>query len=86
MNPASCKPKPCMPSASISHYFATLLPLQLNLSDNNIRAEGAQPLADALRVNASLTALDVRHNTVRDEGKALLQQAVQGRSGFDLKM
>ena len=37
-------------------------------------------------VSASLTALDVRYNTLSNEGEALLQQAVQGRSGFKLMM
>ena len=66
--------------------LATLLLLQLDLRENDIRAEGAQPLADALRVNASLTALDVRLNDLGGEGKQVLQQAVKGRRGFDLKV
>ena len=48
--------------------------------------KGAEAFADALRVNASLTALDVRYDSLGNEGEALLQQAVQGRSGFDLKI
>ena len=48
--------------------------------------EGPKAIADALLVHASLTALDVCYNGLGKEGKALLQQAVQGRSGFDLKM
>ena len=38
------------------------------------------------RVSASLTKLDVRYNRFCKKGTALLQQAVQGRSGFDLMM
>ena len=48
--------------------------------------EGPKTIADALLVNTSLTALDVRDNELGNEGYALLQQAVQGRSGLDLKM
>ena len=48
--------------------------------------EGPKTIADALLVNASLTALDVSLNSLGNQGNALLQQAVQGRSGFDLKM
>ena len=76
---------PPFDSASFARLF--LAPCsQLDLSENYIHAEGAKPVADALRVNASLTALDVRFNRLGDEAKALLQQAVQGRNGFDLKM
>ena len=70
---------------------------QLNLSDNVLcgvdifgrgtyTTDGINAIADALCVTASLTALGVRCNSLGNEGKALLQQAVQGRRGFDLKM
>ena len=48
--------------------------------------EGIIAIADALGVKTSLTALDLRYNELGNESKAPLQQAVQGRSGFDLKM
>ena len=46
---------------------------------------GINALGDALLVNVSLRALDVSCNELGKDGKALLRQAVQGRSGFDLK-
>ena len=59
---------------------------ELDLYNNGIGSTGAEALGSMLLVHASLTALDVRHNFLGNEDKALLQQAVQGRSGFDLKM
>ena len=59
---------------------------ELELWSNSITITGAKSVAAYLAVTASLTALDVGYNNLGDEGKALLQQAVQGRSGFDLKM
>ena len=57
------------------------------LYGNEITVTGAESVAALAVTTASLTALDVRYNnSLGDEGKALLQQAVQGRSGFDLKM
>ena len=49
-------------------------------------SEGIKAIAEALKVTASLTALDARYNTIGSEGKALLQDAVSGRAGFDLKV
>ena len=77
--------------ASAILSLLTLLPdllccTQLDLSGNNIGAEGAKPLADALRVCPSLTALDARYNGLGDDSRALLQDAVKGRAGFDLKL
>jgi len=45
-------------------------------------------LADLLgSVSGSITALDVRNNSsLGDEGRALLQETVKGRAGFDLKL
>ena len=57
-----------------------------DLSHEKLGPKIAKPLAEYLSVTASLTALDVRINRLGNEGEALLQQAVQGRSGFDLKM
>ena len=75
--------------------FWPLSLLQLNLSDNQLcgltrigggtyNAEGVKALADAIAVSASLTKLDVRYNSLGADGKAALQKAVDGRSGFDL--
>ena len=66
--------------------LACLVPLQLNLSLNDIDAEGAQPLADALRVNASLMRLDVSSNYLDrgGHGVKMLRDAVRGHQGFTL--
>ena len=48
--------------------------------------EGPKAIADALRVCASMTHLDVRANVLGEEGKAVLRKAIEGRSGFELKL
>ena len=68
----------------------------LDLSDNALcgvkygqgtyTAEGINAIADALRVSSSLTRLDVRYNSLGEEGTAVLRTAVEGRSGFELKL
>ena len=47
---------------------------------------GVIALADALRVNGSLTKLELRVNYMGDEGKAIIRKAVEGREGFVLEM
>ena len=47
-------------------------------------AEGIQAIADALKGNGALTRLDVRYNSMKDEGVKLLRDAVKGREGFIL--
>ena len=48
--------------------------IQIDLSENNIGAEGAKPLADALRVTASLTSINLAQNDLGVEGaKALVE-------------
>ena len=37
-------------------------------------------------VSASMTHLDVRVNSMGEEGKAVLRKAIEGRSGFELKL
>ena len=59
---------------------------ELDLQRNDITIKGAESVAAYLAVTASLTALDVRDNRLGNKGEALLQQAVQGRTGFDLQM
>ena len=43
-------------------------------------------IGDALRVNASLTSLDLMFNGIGDEAKAALREAVKGRDGFSLSV
>ena len=59
---------------------------ELLLYGNGITVTGAESVAAYLAVTASLTVLDVRYNRLGEDGEVLLRQAVQGRSGFDLKM
>ena len=54
--------------------------------NNKIGTEGAKAVADALRVNGSLTRADVRWNAMRAEGEEVLRKAIEGRSGFELKL
>lgn len=58
----------------------------LDIGFNSIGPAGAKSVAAMAAVVASLTALDARYNTIGSEGKALLQDAVSGRAGFDLKV
>jgi hypothetical protein len=65
--------------------------LQLNLSDNQLcgltqqpgwdpgtyTAEGITAIADALRVNGGLTALDLSINYLKDEGVRAVCEAIQ---------
>ena len=70
---------------------------QLNLPGNQLcgidvfgngtyTTEGIIALADALKVTTSMTHLDVRANSLGEEGKAVLRKAIEGRSGFELKL
>ena len=43
-------------------------------------------MAPAIAVCASLTQLDVGMNSLGEQGKAVLRNAVEGRSGFELKL
>jgi Ran GTPase-activating protein (RanGAP) involved in mRNA processing and transport len=59
----------------------------LDLSGKGLGVPEAMVLADLLRsVTASLTRLDVRYNSLGEEGTAVLRTAVEGRSGFELKL
>ena len=49
-------------------------------------SDGIQALADALCVSASITSLSLGDNDLSEEGKALVRKAVEGRSGFELKL
>jgi hypothetical protein len=51
---------------------------------NNIGVEGVITIAEALKVNAVLTKLELEYNSMGDAGKQALQDAVKDRSGFDL--
>ena len=53
---------------------------------NDIGPEGAAAIGEGLKVNGSLTSLDVSSNRLDAASKKLLQDAVGDRSGFELKM
>ena len=72
-----------------------MFPSQLNLSGNELcgldkrgrgtyTAEGITAIADALKVTASITLVDLKYNDLSEEGKAVLRKAVEGRSGCEL--
>ena len=74
--------------------------LQLDLSGNQLcgvyfeygelrgtyTAEGVTAIANALKVTPSMTRLDVWGNSLGKEGEAALRKAIEGRSGFELKL
>jgi hypothetical protein len=49
-------------------------------------AEGITAVADALRVNSSLTECNLNYNSIDSEGKASIRNAVQGKAGFELRL
>ncbi|KOO29893.1 hypothetical protein Ctob_015558 [Chrysochromulina tobinii] len=59
---------------------------ELNLWGNNIGDDGAKAIAEVLKVNAVLTKLNLKYNGMGDAGKKALQDAVRGRSGFELEL
>ena len=59
---------------------------ELNLHNKGIGVEGGMVVAGLLPVTASLTQLDVGMNSLGEQGKAVLRNAVEGRSGFELKL
>ena len=84
------------PAYTFTHGSYCVCVLQLNLSDNilcgvNCRdgtgtytAEGITAIAEALKVTASLTQLNVSFNSMGEEGEAALRKAIEGRSGLEL--
>ena len=71
--------------------------LQLDLSNNQLcgldrfgggtyTAEGITAIADALRVNGGLMALNLSINNMGGEGEASIRNAVQEKAGFELHL
>ena len=58
---------------------------ELDLSMNDIGPDGAKAIAALCSVTALLTRLDVGVNDLGEEEKAVLRNAVEGRSGFKLR-
>jgi hypothetical protein len=58
----------------------------LKLGSNSIGVEGAIAIAEALKVNAVLTKLDLENNRMGDAGEKAVRDAVKDRSGFVLEL
>ena len=58
----------------------------LYLGANSIGDDGAQAIAEALKVNPVLTKLDLEFNNLGDAGKKAVRDAVKDRSGFVLQL
>ena len=58
---------------------------QLNLRSNPLGPEGAAAIGEALKVNGSLTSLDVSYCDLDSASEELLRDAVKDRSGFELQ-
>ena len=56
------------------------------LNANEIGDDGAKAIAEALKVNAVLTKLNLKFNDMGDAGNKALRDAVRGRSGFELEL
>ena len=57
---------------------------ELSLQNKNIGVVGAMVVAGLLPAMTALTRVDVIVNSIGEEGKSVLRQAVEGRAGFDL--
>ena len=58
----------------------------LYLGGNSIGVEGAKAIAEALKVTAVLTKLNLEYNDMGDAGKKAVRDAVKDRSGFELEL
>ena len=58
----------------------------LDLPSNKIGPSGAKAIAALCAARASLTKLNAAWNSMGEEGKAALRNAVEGRAGFELKL
>ena len=59
---------------------------QIDLSGNNLRAEGAKVLGPAIAVAGALTVADLQNNGMDDASKQLLRDAVKDRTNLALKL
>ena len=62
----------------------------ISMADCKLGVEGAKAMAELVSVMPSLTQLDVKYNELGEEhgeeGETVLRTAVEGRSGFELKL
>ena len=76
-----------VPAAHVcAHPYLSLSCVQLDLKGNRLGLVGATALAPAIAANPSLTQLDVKYDALGTEGETVLRTAVEGRSGFELKL
>ena len=59
---------------------------ELSLYNNDIGPDGAKAIAALCAVCASITSLSLGDNDLCAEGEAVVRKAVEGRSGFELKL
>ena len=58
----------------------------IGMAGCELGVEGAKATAELVSVMPSLTQLDVKYNALGTEGETVLRTAVEGRSGFELKL
>jgi len=56
------------------------------LAENKIGPSGASAIAEALKVNAVLTKLDLQFNQLNEDSKQLLRSVVRSRGIFELQL
>ena len=59
---------------------------ELNLKGKGIGVEGSMVVAGLLPVMGSIKRLNVQFNRLGKQGEAVLCKAIEGRSGFQLKL
>ena len=61
--------------------------VSIGMAGCELGVEGGKAMAELVSVTASLTRLDVSgYNRFGEEGETALRKAVEGRSGFELKL
>ena len=58
--------------------------VSIGMANCELGVEGSKVVAKMISVMPSLTSIDLRGNFMKDEGRALLCKAVEGRAGFKL--
>ena len=60
--------------------------VSIGMAGCKLGVEGAKAIAEMASVMGSLTKWRAEYNMLGEEGKAVLRKAVEGRSGFELKL
>ena len=69
---------------SVASVCALVSLAQINLSFIRIGPEGAKAVGEALEDNASVTRVDVRHNSIAGDGASSLAAAVVGNTMIEV--